>query len=317
MRLPKSTLEQWSVLKAIVDHGGFAQAADALHRSQSSVSYMVARLQEQLGVQLLAIEGRKAQLTDQGRVLLARATELLERAHRLEQVAVNLSKGWEAEISLAADVAFPTPWLLRALLRFAQQAPETRVQLKEVVLSGADEALITQSADLVIGTKVPAGYLGELLLQVEFMAVAHPQHPLHRLTRELTADDLRNEQQIVVRDSGTVHPRDEGWLGATRRWTVTGLETSMEMVTAGLGFAWLPRHLVQSRIDAGTVKPLPLWAGQRRRLPLYLILAQPEVAGPATRQLAAVLFQIAAEFAPKSISPLGVALSEASNPKPK
>jgi DNA-binding transcriptional LysR family regulator len=298
MKLPKSTLEQWSVLKAIVDHGGFAQAADALHRSQSSVSYMAARLQEQLGIKLLAIEGRKARLTDQGRVLLARATELLERAHRMEQFAVNLSKGWEAEISLAADVAFPTPWLLQALLRFAQQAPETRVQLKEVVLSGADEALITQSADLVIGTKVPAGYLGELLLQVEFVAVAHPEHRLHRLARELTADDLRNEQQIVVRDSGTLHPRDEGWLGATRRWTVTGLETSMEMVTAGLGFAWLPCHLIQIRIDAGTVKPLPLWAGQRRRLPLYLILAQPEVAGPATRQLAAVLFQIAGERAP-------------------
>ncbi len=297
MSLPKSTLEQWSVLKAIVDHGGFAQAADALHRSQSSVSYMVARLQEQLGVELLAIEGRKARLTDQGRVLLARATELLERAHRMEQLAVNLSKGWEAEIALAADVAFPTALLLQALLRFAQHAPETRVQLKEVVLSGADEALTTQSADLVIGTKAPAGYLGELLLQVEFVAVAHPEHPLHRLGRELTADDLRNEQQIVVRDSGTLHPRDEGWLGATRRWTVTGLETSIEMVAAGLGFAWLPCHLVQSRIDAGTVKPLPLEAGQRRRLPLYLILARPEAAGPATRHLADVLFQIAGERA--------------------
>src|SRR5258706_12700218 len=66
MRVPRSTLEQWSVLKAIVDHGGFAQAAEALHRSQSSVSYMVARLQEQLSVELLAIEGRKARLTEQG-----------------------------------------------------------------------------------------------------------------------------------------------------------------------------------------------------------------------------------------------------------
>src|SRR5258706_16187742 len=101
MRVPRSTLEQWSVLKAIVDHGGFAQAAEALHRSQSSVSYMVARLQEQLGIELLTIEGRKARLTEQGGVLLARGTELLERAHRLEHLAVSLSKGWEAEIRLA------------------------------------------------------------------------------------------------------------------------------------------------------------------------------------------------------------------------
>ena len=41
-------------------HGGFAQAAEALHRSQSSVSYTVARMQDQLGVPLLRIDGRKA-----------------------------------------------------------------------------------------------------------------------------------------------------------------------------------------------------------------------------------------------------------------
>ncbi|VEB42274.1 chromosome replication initiation inhibitor protein [Chromobacterium violaceum] len=44
----KTTLEQWQVLRAIVEEGGFAQAAEKLHRSQSAVSYAVARLQEQL-----------------------------------------------------------------------------------------------------------------------------------------------------------------------------------------------------------------------------------------------------------------------------
>ena len=50
---PRTTLEQWRVLQAIVDAGGFAQAAQELHRSQSSVSYAIARLQEQVGVPLL------------------------------------------------------------------------------------------------------------------------------------------------------------------------------------------------------------------------------------------------------------------------
>jgi DNA-binding transcriptional LysR family regulator len=60
MKIPRSTLEQWQVLQAIVECGGYAQAAEALHRSQSSVSYMVAKLQEQLGVELLEIDGRRA-----------------------------------------------------------------------------------------------------------------------------------------------------------------------------------------------------------------------------------------------------------------
>ena len=56
MKAPRVTLDQWRTLQAVVDHGGFAQAAEALHRSQSSVSYTVARMQEQLGAPLLRIE---------------------------------------------------------------------------------------------------------------------------------------------------------------------------------------------------------------------------------------------------------------------
>lgn len=292
--IPRTTLEQWRVLQAIVEEGSYAKAAETLHRSQSSVSYMVAKLQEQLGVDLLAIEGRKAQLTPQGAVLLNRAKELLIDAQRLEQLAGSLRIGREPEVRLATDVVFPNQVLLDALRRFADIAPTTRVQLREVVLSGADEALLDQTADLVIGAQVPSGFLGDLLAEVEFVAVARPDHPLHRLGRELSVDDLAREQQIVIRDSGTRHPRDAGWLGAERRWTVTGVETSISLVAGGLGFAWLPCHLIQPYLDAGTLEPLPLREGQRRRAPLYLIFAQPELAGPATRELAQVLRDAAA-----------------------
>src|SRR5690606_11981040 len=179
--IPRTTLEQWRVLQAIVEEGSYAKAAEALHRSQSSVSYMVAKLQEQLGVDLLVIEGRKARLTPQGTVLLRRAKELLVDAQRLEQLAGSLRIGREPEVRLAADIVFPTKLLLAALSRFAEMAPTTRVELHEVVLSGADEALIDQTADLAIAAQVPQGFLGDVLVEVEFVAVAHRDHPLHRL----------------------------------------------------------------------------------------------------------------------------------------
>ncbi|MEO4008850.1 helix-turn-helix domain-containing protein [Chromobacterium piscinae] len=62
----KTTLDQWQVLRTIVEEGGFAQAAEKLHRSQSSVSYAVARLQEQLEVALLRQDGRRMRLTGEG-----------------------------------------------------------------------------------------------------------------------------------------------------------------------------------------------------------------------------------------------------------
>jgi len=59
---PRVSLEQWRTLQAVIDCGGYAQAAVQLHRSQSSVSYAVKRLQQQLGISLMHIEGRKAVL---------------------------------------------------------------------------------------------------------------------------------------------------------------------------------------------------------------------------------------------------------------
>lgn len=297
MQTLKTSLEQWRVLQAIVEHGGYAQAAEALHRSQSSVSYMAARLQQQLGVPLLTIEGRKARLTESGTALLAQAADLLSDASKLEQRAAQLERGWEAELKLVVDAALPTPLLLRALTQFTQVAGQTRLQLTEVVLSGAEEALTGQRADVLVGTRVPAGYLGDLLLDVDFIAVAHPSHALHRLGRELNSDDLRREMQVVLRDSGTLRPRDEGWLGSVQRWTVSSLETSTAMVADGLGFAWLPRHLIQRRLDEGALWPLPLSEGQIRRVSLYLTFGNQIQAGPAARQLAQVLSQSAQDYA--------------------
>lgn len=293
MRVPKTTLEQWRVLQAIVDHGGYAQAAEALHRSQSSISYAVSRLQEQLGVELLVIEGRKAQLTEHGRALLNASDELLADAQRLESLAASLMQGWEPEIRLVVDVVFPSALLLQVLSAFMRIAPQTRIQLKEVVLSGAEEALQAQEADVVIGTRVPSTHLGDHLLNVQFMAVAHPDHALHRLGRALDSEDLRRELQVVLRDSGTLKPRDEGWLGATQRWTVTSLQTSVAMVGAGLGFAWLPQHLIADQLAAGTLAPLPLTEGGTRQVSLYLLYGKPGQLGRGAKELADVIQQVA------------------------
>ncbi|STR43308.1 transcriptional regulator [Klebsiella michiganensis] len=68
----KTTLEQWALLEKVVELGSFAKAADETHRSQSSVSYNLALLQERLGVTLLTPSGRRAVLTRQASCCSAR-----------------------------------------------------------------------------------------------------------------------------------------------------------------------------------------------------------------------------------------------------
>jgi DNA-binding transcriptional LysR family regulator len=285
-------LDHWYVLQTVVDQGGFAQAAAYLHRSQSAVSYAVARLQEQLDVPLLEMDGRRARLTQAGEALLRRSRQLVQEATVLERFAHSLGQGWEPEVRLVVDAAFPTELLMSALSRFQPLSQGCRVQLREVVLSGAEEALESGSADLVIGGHVPARFLGDPLVDVVFLAVASAEHPLHRLGRRVTLTDLERELQVVVRDSGTSRPRDMGWLGAEHRWSVGSIDTAVEAVSRGLGIAWLPEHRICGLLEQGVLARLPLVEGGSYRTPLYLMFGRAESPGPATRCLADLLKQV-------------------------
>ncbi|WP_018153151.1 LysR family transcriptional regulator [Leeia oryzae] len=289
LRLPKTSAEQWRVLQAVVETGGFAQAAEHLHRSQSAISYTIAKLQEQIGVPLLAQEGRRMMLTETGATLLRHAKPLVDGLARLEQHAALLAQGWEAELHIAVEALFPSTILFSALSNFARECPNTLLQVHEVVMSGADEAITTGQADIVIATNIPTGYLGEKLLDATLVASAAPAHPLHHLGRALTSDDLLEHTQSVVRDSGTQNPRDSGWLGAKQRWTVSYPQTSIDMVKAGLAFAWLPKHLIVEDFLQGRLKPLPLRHGRERTISLYLIASAKQATGPAARMLSKLL----------------------------
>lgn len=292
--MSRSTLEQWRMFRAVVDHGGFAQAAEALHKSQSSINHAVHKLQDQLGLQLLQVVGRKAQLTSAGSLMLRRAGQLLDQAEQLETIAGSLAQGEEAELRVAVDEVYPPHCLADALLQLSTEFPHTRVELRETVLSGGPELLIRGDVDLLIAGEAPPGFLGEQLLDVEFIAVTHPEHPLQQLGRSLNLQDLAAQRQIVVRDSATRERSDAGWLGAEQRWTVSHLATSISMVSRGMGFAWLPRTRIEEAVAAGQLRELPLEKGSRRSVSLYLTYADPDQAGPATRRLGTLLREQAA-----------------------
>ena len=248
---PRIALDQWRALRAVVEEGGYAHAAEALHKSQSAVTYAVQKIESALGVKVFEIRGRKAVLTEAGQVLLRRARTLVEEAAALEQGAKAMAADWKPELKLAVEVVFPTWLLLECLRDFAAERPETRIELYETVLGGTDEALLSRQVDLAIVTQVTGGFLGDLLMRLRFIACAHPDHPLHKLGRELTDRDLRRHRHLVIRDSGIHRTRPGVWTGAEQRWTVSHKATSIRAATMGLGFAWYPEENIRAELAAG------------------------------------------------------------------
>jgi len=283
------TLEQWRTLAAVVDYGGYARAAEALGKSQSTVSHHIQRLEELLGTRTLRLQGRRAVLTQVGEVALRRARALLAEAGDIETVARMLATGVEPQISIAVDTVFPNQVILPAFEALAREFPHTRIELYETVITGVAERLNTNELQLAITPRLPRGRLGDHLLNLEFICVAKPTHPLHHLGRPVTEQDLRQHRQLVVRESDPRRETDADWLGSEQRLTVSTMSTRIQALCQGLGFAWSPRLKITRELESGLLKPLPLAQGSKRLADVYLVFADREGAGPATLALARMI----------------------------
>jgi len=280
----KSTLEQWRMFKAVVDAGGFNQAAALVHKSQSSVHHAVQKLENAIGVVLFENSGRKVKLSPQGELMYRRAAFVLNEAQKLEAVAASLQAGTETLLRIAVDIIFPSDLLYNVLSKVSEEFPLLRIEIEETVLSGANSLLDSGNVDIAISPFPYPGGFSEDLCEIDFAAVAHVDHPLHALDRALTLEDLKSHRQIVVRDSSAERKVDAGWLGAEQRWTVSHIRTSVDMISQGLGFAWLPIAIIKKELEEGLLLPLPIDSNSGlRRAMLYLTFEDGDGLGPAAR----------------------------------
>jgi DNA-binding transcriptional LysR family regulator len=283
---PRITLEQWRALQAVVEEGGYAQAAAALHKSQSTITYAVQQIGRLLDVKVFEIRGRKAVLTQAGQVLYRRARTLLEEAALLERGAKEMSQEWQPEIRIAADTIFPTWLLLEALAQFARERPETRIEIYETVIEGTREMLAEGRVDFAIGP-AEAGVTGRPLMLLRFVMVAAPSHPLHKLGRPVTARDLRRHRRIFIRDTSTQRKPEVS--GVELRWTVSAKATALRAISMGLAFALVPEESVRAELDRGELVALPMTDGGVRTAQVYLAHSDPEFPGRDAARLADII----------------------------
>lgn len=263
----KTTLEQWALLEKVIELGSFAKAAEETNRSQSSVSYNLALLQERLGVALLAPSGRRAVLTPAGELLLNQVKPLLKAFSWVETHAATLRNGVRTRLDLVVDSIFPRQRLFAILRQFQQRYPQTQVRLTEV-LENVDEASAARSeADVMVLTRrQDITGRGEWLMNINFIAVAHRDHPLSQSDELLDDNALAPWPLIRIADRS-------GDASSTRdAWTFSTIDAAIDAVLYQVGFGWLPEERIRAHLEQGVLKALPLSHGARRATPLHLIV---------------------------------------------
>lgn len=263
----KTTLEQWALLEKVVELGSFAKAAEETHRSQSSVSYNLSLLQERLGVALLVPEGRRAVLTPAGELLLRQVKPLLKAFAWVETRAATLREGTRTRLDLVVDSIFPRQRLFAILRQFQQRYPQTQVRLTEVLENANDADNVQAEADVMVLTRrQDITGRGEWLMNIDFVAVAHRDHPLFQQAGPLSDEELRPWPLIRIADSDSSRQETHD------AWTFSTIDAAIDAVLYQVGYGWLPEERIQGELAQGILKPLPLNHGVRRATPLHLIV---------------------------------------------
>lgn len=258
----KFSLRQLEVLVAIGRESSVSRAAEALSMTQSATSMALAELEKQFSTRLFDRQGKRLQLNTEGRELLPRAMELLDRAQELE----SLLEGKTGTGSLCIGATLTIGNYLATLLigDYMQQSPGSKVELAVQNTS----AIIEQVAHFKLDLGLIEGAIHHPDLQItpwvddELVIFAAPDHPLAN-KQDINVQDLIDERWILrERGSGTRQVFD-----AAMRHHLNNLKVLLELehteaikraVESGLGIGCISRLALKDAFKRGSLIPLEI-----------------------------------------------------------
>lgn len=253
-------LRRLSLFLAVVDHGGFSRAAQAVHISQPALSQAIAELETELGGPLFHRLGRGVSLTAAGTALVGPARSILRELDAARQVAAEITGLARGRLDLSALRTVSTDALPHLLGRFLEAHPNVEVRLAspddpgelvEQVRSGEVELGITVASDPPSGlTAVP---LGEQHLQIVL-----PPGTARQAGTPVTPAELAGVPLVVTPRGSSARELLEDWLSGASVAARVSVETSQReaivpLVLAGAGAALVPEASARLAIAAGAV----------------------------------------------------------------
>ena len=259
------TLDQLRILKAIAAQGSFKKAADLLYVTQPAVSLQIQNLEKQLEITIFDRGGRKALLTEAGRLLLEYCERILNQCDEACKAIEDLNSLKGGTLVIGASQTTGTYLMPKMIGLFRQKYPEVSVQLQVHSTRRTGWSVANGQIDLaIIGGQLPSDL--ENLLQVipyatdELALVLHSKHTLSN-KNELLKEDLYKLNFVTLDSQSTTRKvvdkllQDSG-LEIQRlkiEMELNSLEAIKNAVQAGLGASFLPVVSIERELSAGTI----------------------------------------------------------------
>ncbi len=256
------TLAELRYLVAVAKAGNFRQAADKVFVSQPALSIAIAKLEDELGVQLFERARRGVTITPVGERVVAQAIRVLDEVARVTAVAQ--AGRDQLAGSLRVGVIYTVgPYLLPDLIPALHRlAPHMPIEVEENLTANLDERLRGGRLDAIL-VAAPFGAPGivtRALYEEPFVALVPATHAWAK--RASIASSELADEKVLLLASG--HCFSDQVVESCPDVRVSGdvqqgnsLETIRNMVASGLGVTVLPASAASRRYQMKLTRVVP------------------------------------------------------------
>ena len=250
-------LKQLEYFVRVAELGSFTRAAAALDVAQPALSRQIRLLEVELRQNLLIRNGRGAQPTEAGKLLMAHGRGIL---HQVDRAREELGR---VRGSLAGRVAVGLPSSLARLLTvpltraFRNELPEASISVSEGLSVGLLESLLTGRLDIVVlynalpsaDTEITPLFEEDLLLvQVRPPGLAEDPPP-----EPIALRDIASLPLVIPSRPNAIRMHLESEMAAigcrpTIALEIDGVSAILDLVADGAGYAVLSRNAVMNSI---------------------------------------------------------------------
>ena len=244
-------MHQVRYFRALCEELNFSRAAERCHVSQPALSRAIAQLESELGGHLFHRERGNVHLTELGRIVRPHLDEIGAHALSAASRARDHVGRHRVRLKLGIMCTIAPAQLVDFISEFRASHPSIDLDIIDASAADLDRDLIMgdlEAAIYCMPEKTRDERLHYLaLFREQVMIVVHPLHRLAELDAVRVAD-LRNEHYLerIKCEFGVVGDRvfEDLDVGGETVYRSDRDDWVLAMAAAGLGYAFMPRHLV-------------------------------------------------------------------------
>lgn len=236
-------------------------AAENLHIAQSAVSRQIGNLEDELGVQLFAREGRNIKLTHIGKLFAEQAIIALKAIDNAKQLVDEYVDPERGTIRIGFPSSLASNTLPQIITAFKKEHHDVRFHLRQGAYHFLIDAVKKREIDIALIGPVPSkdpDIHSDILFMENFVAILPVSHPYANET-SLPLHFLRKDS-FVLFPEGFILRRivEDACLQAGFRpyipYEGEDLDAIKGLVSAGIGITLLPELILEDNLPNGTVK---------------------------------------------------------------